>query len=249
MRLLNLFGRVLPVALVAVLGACGGSNSVNTPPIPAGTLPPPQPPPTQPPPTEPPPPTTSSGLAYTDPQGTGWRLVKNASSTATHLVLDLVGPTDQKGRGVGFNLRSDGSVKFARFANGTYVNDLGVFALGNKTGPLSMGGGLATQDVFLAVGGVKEDGKLLTVGVYQKDRRHSAQKLGVPLYQVAIDFDEEHAGPLAPGTSLPLTLVRARSIPEDIGENPDSKTFDMFTVYDKYRIDDVSIAVGTLVTQ
>lgn len=243
MRLLNLFGRVLPVVLVALLGACDDKTPVTPTPTPT---PVPTPDPTPP---LPPAPTTSSGFTYTDPQGTGWRLVKNASSTSTHLVLDLVGPADQKGRGVGFNLRSDGSVKFARFSNGSYVHDLGVFALGNKTGPVSIYGGLAAKDVFIAVGGVKEDGKLLTVGVFQKDRRQPAQQLGVPLYQVAIDFDADRTGPLAPGTRLPLTLVRARSIPGDIGDSPDSKTFDTYTVFDKYRIDDVSIAVGTLVTQ
>lgn len=245
MRFLNLFGRVLPVTLVALLGACGDKKPVTPPPVTTPT-PEPTPEPTPPP---PPAPTTSSGFAYTDPQGTGWRLVKNASSTSTHLVLDLVGPADQKGRGVGFNLRSDGSVKFARFPNGSYVNDLGVFALGNKTGPVSIYGGKAAKDVFISVGGVKEDGKLLTVGVYQKDRRQPAQRLGVPLYQVAIDFDAERTTRLAPGTRIPITFMHARSIPEDIGDNPESKTFDAYTVFDKYRIEDVSIAVGTLVAQ
>src|SRR5215218_5804338 len=129
MRTQALLGRVLPVLLVTLLAACGDKpQPITQPPEPLPAKPPPATPP-------PPPPKTSSGLAYTDPAGTGWRLVKNASSTSTRLVLDLVGPADQKGRGVGFNLRSDGQVRFARFASGSFVNDLGVFQLGNKTGP------------------------------------------------------------------------------------------------------------------
>ncbi|MCI0573218.1 MAG: hypothetical protein L0Y66_20930 [Myxococcaceae bacterium] len=236
MRILNLFGRVIPVVLIALLGACGGSDGIRDTPLP--TPPPP-----------PAPPTTSSGLAYTDPQVPGWRLVRDPSSTATQLVLNLVGPADQKGRGVGFNLRSDGSVKFAKFSDGSYIHDLGVFKLGNKTGPVAINGETAAQDIYAVLGAVKDGGKLLTVGAYQKDRRWPAQRLDVPLYQVAIDFDPQVAGALKPGTRLPLTFVRARSIPEDIGDSPDAPKFDPYTILNKYRIDDVTIAVGTLVTQ
>ena len=51
---------------------------------------------------------TASALAYADPTGGAYRLVRNASlSTATHLVLDLLGPAGTSGRGVGFYLSAD----------------------------------------------------------------------------------------------------------------------------------------------
>jgi len=186
------------------------------------------------------------GLDYTDPDPGGWRLVRNPSSTVTHLVLDLIGPDGEKGRGVAFNLRSDGTVKFAKFANGSYINDLGVFQLGEKRGVLNVVDGTrVTNDVGAIVGGVKDGGRVLTVGAFQKDRRWPAQPLDQPLYQVAIDFDRGQALPT--GTAIPLTFVKARSIPENIGDNPDDTEANPVTWAYQYRIDDVRIAVGKLV--
>jgi hypothetical protein len=196
----------------------------------------------------PPAPKLATGLVYTDPQSVGWRLVQDASSTPALLVLNLVGPSGQKGRGVGFNLRSDGSVKFAKFASGAYLHDLGVFHLTNKHGAVSVVTGAAvTSDVGLSAGGVKDGGRLLTTGSFQKDRRWPAVDLGQPLYQVAIAFDDSKG--LTAGAAIPLTLVRARSLPEAIGDNPDDPNANRGTwVYD-YRIDEVLVSVGTLSAQ
>lgn len=57
--------------------------------------------------TTPPPKTIADTLAYSDPNGTSFRLVRNASlSSASKLVLDLVGPTGT-GQGVAFIVSAD----------------------------------------------------------------------------------------------------------------------------------------------
>lgn len=219
----------LSLAVLALLGACGGGGGAPTPPAA---------------------PQAATGLSYADPAGTGWRLVKDASSTPTRLVLNLVGPAGEKGRGVAFNLRADGAVQFAKFANGTYINDLGVFQLGNKHGARSVVDGTpVAKDVGAIVGGVKEGGRVLSVGAFQKDRRWPAQALDRPLYQIAIAFDAGQAAPLAAGAEIPLAFVKGRSIPDSIGDNPEDPHANRATwVYD-YRIDDVHVAVGQLVAQ
>lgn len=226
MSLVNSPRLALSLAVLALLGACGGSGAPPPPPAPPA----------------------ATGLAYTDPAGTGWRLVKDASSTAARLVLNLVGPAGEKGRGVAFNLRSDGAVKFAKFANGTYINDLGVFQLGNKHGALSVVDGTpVAKDVGAIVGGVKEGGRVLSVGAFQKDRRWPAQALDRPLYQIAIAFDAGQG--LAAGAELSLAFVRGRSIPDYIGDDPDDPNANRATWAYDYRIDDVRVAVGKLVAQ
>lgn len=216
---------VLSLSLLGLLVACGGGAS-NPAPVS----------------------TASTGLSYTNPTGTGWRLMKDATSTPTRLVLNLVGPEGAKGRGVGFNLRADAMVKFAKFANGTYINDLGIFKMGNKAGAISIYGEAVTKDTGTIVGGVKEGGRVLTVGAFQKDRRWPAQDLGQPLFQVAIEFDSAVAASRPGGTEIPLTFLRARSIPEYIGDNPEDPYGNRLTWYYDYKIDDVTVAVGKLVT-
>jgi hypothetical protein len=232
----------LSVAALCLIIGAGGCNNDRL--FPAPTAAPAPKPPTQ---AQASP--AAVGLDYTDPAGSDWRLVRDPSSTVTRLVLNLVGPTGHKGRGVGFNLRSDGTVKFARFDNGTYINDLGVFQLTNKSGAVSALDGITpvVNDIGTIVGGVKEGGRMLTVGAFQKDRRWPAQDLGQPLYQVAIAFDASQN--LASGTAVPLTFVRARSIPENIGDNPEDPNANPATWAYQYQIDDVTVAVGTLVAR
>jgi hypothetical protein len=103
------------------------------------------------------------------------------------------------------------------------------------------------NDIGTIVGGVKEGGRMLTVGAFQKDRRWPAVDLGQPLYQVAIAFDASQK--LASGTAIPLTFVRARSIPENIGDNPEDPSANPATWAFQYQIDDVTVAVGTLVAR
>ena len=189
----------------------------------------------------------SKGLAYTNPTGIGWRLMKDAASTPQRLILTLVGPMGERGRGVGFNLRTDGSVTFGKL-DGEYLQDVGVFHLGNKTGPIGLFGQQVVKDVYASGGGVKEGGKLLTVGAFQKDRRWPAVPLDQPLMRIAIEFDASTTGELPKGTEIPLQVVRARSIPEYIGDVPGTPGFSLGSVVQNYRIDEIHVAVGTLTT-
>ena len=78
-----------------------------------------------------PPPLPAARLTYTDPTDAAqWRLVRNATSTTTHLVLDLMAPTGAAGRGVSLVLTCDAKVAWkavegsAFTRNGVYTGDL-----------------------------------------------------------------------------------------------------------------------------
>jgi hypothetical protein len=201
-------------ALPLLLGlACGGGSNPTPSAAPA-------------------PPIAAKGLAYQDPTGTGWRLVKDASSTATRLVLNLVGPAGLKTRGVGFNLQGPTGVTFAAFSNGLPINDGGVYQLQAL-------GSTDPSEPLAIIGGVKK-GNLLSVGIYQKDRDQAAQDSGATLCQIALQFDA--SANLATRTLLPLSIPKAKVIPEDIG----TVTDDLWTLDRKMRMADISIAVGTL---
>jgi hypothetical protein len=195
--------------------ACGGGSSTST--------------------SAPARPAPASGLAYVDPTGSGWRLVKDATSTSTRLVLNLVGPTGLRTRGVGFNLQAPSTVKFGAFPNGLALQDTGVYQL------RGVGSVDAAEPVAL-VGGVKP-GNVLTVGIFQKDRAQAAQDSGVALCQIALVFDAAQG--LAKGEVLPLQVRKARAIPEDIGTSGD----DLWSLDKKLKMTDLSVALGTLSAQ
>ena len=79
----TLFGTIL----LASLAACGGGGDITVGGDPKA------------------PPATA--LAYQDPAATGFRLVRSATSSGTHLVLDLKGPAGTQGKGVAFFLKAD----------------------------------------------------------------------------------------------------------------------------------------------
>lgn len=190
----------------------------------------------------------STGLVYKNPDSGGWALIRNAGSSDTRLILDLVGPSGQKGRGVGFNLQTDGTVNFGRLGAAGYIADAGVFKL------QSYQPNYFPSEPTLLAGGVKQNGTLLTAGIFQKDRYWPAQKLDQPLCQIAIEFDAVHTAALAPGTAIPLTITKARAIPDKIGVPPADPTdpnADWSSVYYAYgtSIQNVQIAVGTLTTK
>ena len=210
MRIRNLSLLLASATLLLGLACGGGSNSA--PPAAA--------------------PAPAQALTYRDPTSTGWRLVKDTSSTSTRLVLNLVGPSGLKTRGVGLNLQAPLTVKFGAFGNGLPINDAGVYQL-------TATGSTDPSEPLAITGGVKK-GNLLSVGIYQKDRDQSAKDSGATLCQIAILFDP--AAQLAVGTSLPLSVPKAKAVPEDIG----AVTDDQWTLDKKMRMADISIAVGTL---
>jgi hypothetical protein len=211
--------------LLLLLGlslACGG-GSTAAPVVPAGP---------------------AKGLAYSDPTGTGWRLVKDSSSTPTRLLLNLVGPSGLKTRGAAFNLKAPLSVQFGNFTETTWpIKDLGVYELWN-TNPFPYDGSVpAGSDPLeprLLAGGVKA-GNLLTVGIFQKDRRATAKDSGQPLCQIVLEFDAT-AG-LKTGDAVPLTITKSKHMAEDIGAFSETATMEMLQ---KAHLVDMTIAVGTL---
>ena len=208
-RTLRLFTLASAAALVLLLGCGGGATA----PVPA-----PEP--------------KAVGLGYTDPTGSGWRLVRDASSTPTRLVLNLVGPSGTRTRGAGFNLRLPEGVKAGTFSQGLPLQDTGVYQL-------RMLGSSDPQEPLALTGGVKP-GRVLSVGLFQKDREQPAVDSGVPVCRIALAFDAG-AG-LTAGTRLPLAVLKAKVIPQDIGAPGD----DLWTLDQKMRLADISLAVGTL---
>jgi len=172
----------------------------------------------------------AEGLSYKDPAGNGWRLVKDASSTNVRIVLNLVGPSGFKTRGVGFNLQAPTTVKFGTFSNGLPIGDPGVYQL------LSAGSVDPNEPVAMT-GGVKE-GNLLTVGIYQKDRGQSAKDSGRTLCQIVLLPGDRARS----GAQLPLTIPKAKVIPEDIG----AVTDELWLLDKKMKMADITIAIGTL---
>jgi hypothetical protein len=186
---------------------------------------------------------SSAQLAYTDPSPglPAWRLVKDPSSTASRLVLNLVGP-GIKARGVGFNLKADPGIRFLPFDDGMPVQDTGAFQLRSIEPDTDVPANLG-EPVYFA-GGVMP-GNVLTVGIFQKDRNVAATATNVPLLRIAME--------VAPGTQagpLSLTVVKARIMPEDIG-GPVPGPFDSQAalpplVITKSHLAPIEIAVGTL---
>jgi len=176
---------------------------------------------------------TASALAYTDPPATsGWRLVRDPSSTASRLVLGLVGPAGTLTRGVGVNLQAPRGVRFGTFDGGLAVEDGGVYDLRSlDDGP---------EEPLAIAAGLKK-GNVLSAGVFQKDRRRPAKDSGATLLRVALEVDPSTCP--AAGSSLTLTVLRAAAIPEDIGLTTDQPV----ALARKLALTELDVAVGTLV--
>ncbi len=128
-----------PALALAALVACGGGGSSD-----AGSG------------SAPSNPNAATKLAYTNPTPTGtqWALKKNASSTDTHLILDLVPPSDAaSGFGVGFTLNAPTSVAWTKVAgaDAQLIHNT-AYALGSGT---------------QLIKGVSSNGNLIA-GVYQQ---------------------------------------------------------------------------------
>jgi hypothetical protein len=208
---------VLALALVA--GCGGGSDDLSTPPSAAK-------------------PATS--LSYTDPSGSGWRLVKQDGSTSTRIVLGLVGPSGTNSRGVGFNLAAGRGVHFGTFTDGNYAKNTGVFKLKGSNPDYEPFAGTAADPV-LFVSRLLTD-KLLTTGIFQKDRSWGAKPVTAPVVQVVVELDATPR--LSQGQAVELTVPKARIIPADIGG------FELsFETIAKAKMEDVVVEVGRLTAQ
>jgi len=135
-------------------------------------------------------------LVYADPPAGGYRFVRNAQlSSANHLVLDLVGPAGELGRGVAFALSvAPGPVAWARVAasDPQYLQNL-LFDLGPGTPLLKS----AIQAQTTLLGDAFQKG----VG--------NAKAMAGPICRVALDAQ----GALTASSGIPLSVVRFRLLP------------------------------------
>jgi hypothetical protein len=219
---------LLSFVLTATLAACGGDSSDSAPPPSA------------------PPTATPTSLSYTDPTSSGWRLVKDASSTPSRLVLDLVGPAGTQTRGVGFNLKRGAGLAFSTFANGGYALDTGVFQLkGTNTNFESYAG--TDADPVLFVSAPLKSGDVLSTGIFQKDRTNAPKDSSAPLVQVAVtltDFTKTDVATVnASADPYGVHVIKARIVPSDIGGM--NFTLDTDTLK-KAKLLDITVDTGTI---
>lgn len=182
---MNPMNRILAGLSLGLLAACGGGGGGG------GSTPPP-----------PPPKTIADTLTYTNPSSGDYRLVKSTTvaSTATHLVLDLVGPASGNGRGVAFTLGADGAkVTWTKVAatDADLVQN-GVFDLG--TSP---------QIYKVKVG----TDNTLQAGLFQKGSAVSAKSLNATLARVALDLK---AGVVPVNSTVSFSAIagKANVLPE-----------------------------------
>ena len=214
-----------PVLLAAALAACGGGST------PAAA---------------PPPTVTPTSMTYTDPTGTGWRLVRDAASTPTRLVLDLVGPEGTQTRGVGFNLKRGMGLAFGKFDNGGYARDTGVFQLKGTNANFESYAG-TDADPVLFVSAPLKSRDVLSTGIFQKDRTNGPKDSTAPLVQVVVtlaDFNATNVATVnASSDPYGLHVVKARIVPSDIGGANFQLTTDTLK---KARMQDITVDTGTV---
>ena len=219
--------------VATLLAGCGGGDSTPTN-TPAAT------------PAPPPPIVKPTTLSYADPTSSGWRLVKDAASTPTRLVLDLVGPAGTQTRGVGFNLKRGMGLAFTTFPNGGYALDTGVFQLKGTNTNFEAYAGTDADPVLFASAPLKS-GDVLSTGIFQKDRTNSPKDSVAPLVQVAVtlaDFTKVTVDTVnASSDPYGLHVVKARIVPADIGGMNFALTTD---VIKKAKMIDVAVDVGVI---
>jgi hypothetical protein len=188
-------------------------------------------------------------ISYQDPTGTGWRLVRDASSTSTRIVLDLVGPAGVSTRGVGFNLQRGTNLQFGAFTGGGYAHDTGVFELKGSNSNFEPYAG-TDADPVLFVAAPLPPGNVLTAGIFQKDRTYVAKDAAQPLVQVAVELAPGSPGIPADAArqaaAYGLAVIKARMIPSDIGAPDFILTAEAIA---KAKMQDITIDVGTITAQ
>jgi len=135
----------------------------------------------------------AQGLTYADPSSTGWRLMKNAASTDSHLVLDLVGPAATTGKGVALTLNTNPGL-----ANWAKVAPADTELISNLAYSVSTAPSLLK--------GVAKNGTLIT-GVFQKTG--AAVDESVPVVSIALDYA---AAAQVSGAVVPVSVVKAEAL-------------------------------------
>ena len=218
---------LLSFLFAATLAGCGGGGD-STPPAPP-----------------PPPVVAPTHLSYADPTSTGWRLVKDATSTDTRIVLNLVGPAGTQTRGVGFNLKKGMGLAFSKFPSGAYALDTGVFQLKGTDTTIAPYAGTAADPVLFVSAPLKS-GDVLSTGIFQKDRNVVPKDSAAPLVQVAVtlgDFTKlDLATVNASADPYGVHVVKARLVPADIGgwTSPDAE------LIAKAKMQDITIDTGII---
>jgi hypothetical protein len=196
---------------------------------------------------QPPPPPFATGLDYQDPQSSGWRLVRDPSSTTQRLLLNLVGPAGLKSRGVGFNLRAPDAIHFVTFDETRFpLRDKGVYELLNycvyvPSDPYCPPTFKVDPQEPVLLAGAVQAGNKLTVGLFQKDRRPTAKDSGVPLLQIGLELAASSAA--RSGDEIQLVIPKSQFMAEDIGAFSPSPTPEMAR---KAHLQNMTIAVGSL---
>ena len=145
---------------------------------------------------QPPPKSIADSLVYTNPTSGDYNLLKSTAvaSTATHLVLDLVGPATGNGRGVAFTLSAD-TTKVNWSTTPALVQNV-AFNLGTGTQILS----------------AKVTGDTLQAGLFQKGTTVPAVSLNTTLARIALDLKSG----VAVNSTVTLSAVpnKANVLPE-----------------------------------
>lgn len=186
---------------LATLIACGGGGGGSSAPAPT-------------------PPATATGLAYTDPTSGTYKLVKNASSSGSHLVLDLVGPSAGTAMGIAITLSADAT-------KATWVD----VPAGGTTAVLMQNGTQFTLGSGTPIQKAKATSGVLQATVAQKAPTAPASLNG-PLLRVALDLKSGLG--LPQGTVITLSADAAKcQVLTDTASNPTT----------------IIVSVGTLMAQ
>jgi len=140
-----------------------------------------------------------SGLAYTDPTTGTYQLKKNTTlSTASHLVLDLIGPSSGTAAGVSLTLSAD-TTKV------TWVD----IPAGGTTAVLMQNGTQFSLGSGVAIQKARATGNVLQATVAQKNPTAAVSLNGTSLIRVALDLKAGLS--LAQGTVITLSADAAKS--------------------------------------
>jgi hypothetical protein len=215
---------LLSFCILSSLAACGGSSGSKVD-VPS------------------PSPVAATGLTYTDPASTDWRLVKDASSTKTRIVLNLVGPDGLTVRGVGFNLKRGACAAFGKFDGIAYASNTHVFELKGTNARFESYAD-TEADPVLFVSAPLKSGDVLSTGIFQKDRTRTPKAVTAPLVQIAVELTKVAGVTCHAGDVIALHVNKARIIPADIGAPDFQLTYDTLA---KAKMVDIPVNVGALV--